>query len=83
MGASWPVISPWARDNYIDHTELDQTSVIRFIEDNWLDGKRVQNNGSFDSIANSIEPMFNFNLSKKEVKERKLFLDPNSGAIVK
>jgi phospholipase C len=77
------VISPWARDNYVDHTELDQTSVIRFIEDNWLDGKRVQNNGSFDSIANSIEPMFNFNLSKKEVKERKLFLDPNSGAIVK
>ena len=77
------VISPWARDNYVDHTELDQTSVIRFIEDNWLNGKRVQNNGSFDSIANSIEPMFNFNLSKREVKERKLFLDPNSGAIVK
>jgi phospholipase C len=77
------VISPWARDNYIDHTELDQTSVIRFIEDNWLNGKRIQNNGSFDSIANSIEPMFNFNRPLREVKERKLFLDPNSGAIVK
>jgi phospholipase C len=77
------VISPWARDNYVDHTQLDQTSVIRFIEDNWLDGKRVQNNGSFDSIANSIEPMFNFNRPLREVKERKLFLDPNSGAIVK
>ena len=77
------VISPWARDNYVDHTLLDQTSVIRFIEDNWLNGKRVQPNGSFDSVANSIEPMFNFNLSKKEVRERKLFLDPNSGAIIK
>ncbi|HEX4322470.1 MAG TPA: alkaline phosphatase family protein [Acidobacteriaceae bacterium] len=77
------VISPWARDNYIDHTELDQTSVIRFIEDNWLNGKRVQPNGSFDTIANSIESMFNFNRPLKEVRERKLFLDPNSGAIIK
>jgi phospholipase C len=77
------VISPWARDNYIDHTELDQSSVIRFIEDNWLNGKRVQPNGSFDSVANSIESMFNFNRPLKEVRERKLFLDPNSGAIVK
>jgi phospholipase C len=76
------VISPWARDNYVDHTLLDQTSVIRFIEDNFLDGKRIQPGGSFDSIANSIESMFNFNRPLKEVRERKLFLDPNSGAII-
>jgi phospholipase C len=77
------VISPWARDNYVDHTELDQTSVIRFIEDNWLNGKRVQPGGSFDTVANSIESMFNFNRPLKEVKKRKLFLDPSTGAIVK
>jgi hypothetical protein len=77
------VISPWARDNYVDHTLLDQTSIIRFIEDNFLGGKRVQPGGSFDSIANSIAPMFNFNRSEHEVKQDKLFLDPNSGAIVK
>jgi phospholipase C len=76
------VISPWARDNYVDHTLLDQTSVIRFIEDNFLDGKRIQPGGSFDSVANSIESMFNFNRPLKEVRERKLFLDPNSGAII-
>ncbi|HTJ31357.1 MAG TPA: alkaline phosphatase family protein [Acidobacteriaceae bacterium] len=77
------VISPWAKDNYIDHTELDQSSVIRFIEDNWLKGKRIQPGGSFDSVANSIAPMFDFNRSREEVKHRKLFLDPNTGAIVK
>ena len=76
------VISPWARDNYIDHTQLDQTSVIRFIEDNFLNGKRIQPNGSFDSVANSIESMFNFNRPLNEVRKRKLFLDPNSGAII-
>jgi phospholipase C len=74
------VISPWARDNYIDHTLLDQSSVIRFIEDNFLEGKRIQPGGSFDSVANSIESMFDFNRSPREVKERTLILDPSTGA---
>jgi phospholipase C len=76
------VISPWSRDNYVDHTLLNQASVIRFIEDNFLDGKRIQPGGSFDSVGNSIAPMFDFNRSLKEVRERRLFLDPSSGAIV-
>ena len=33
------VVSPYAKKNYIDHTLLDQSSVIRFIEDNWLSGQ--------------------------------------------
>jgi phospholipase C len=53
------VISPWARYNFVDHTLTDQTSVLRFIEDNWLDGQRI-GNGSFDTIAGSIDNMFNF-----------------------
>ena len=76
------VISPWAKDNYVDHTLLDQTSVIRFIEDNFLDGKRIQPGGSFDSIANSIEPMFDFNRPLREVRNRVLILDPETGAIL-
>src|SRR6202012_1714703 len=28
------VISPWAKANFIDHTVTDQTSVLRFVEDN-------------------------------------------------
>jgi len=50
------VISPYARQNFVDHTMLDQTSIIRFIEDNWLNNQRI-GNGSFDALANSIASM--------------------------
>src|SRR5215471_11937960 len=30
------VVSPFAKKNHVDHTLTDQTSVLRFIEDNWL-----------------------------------------------
>jgi phospholipase C len=53
------VISPWARPNYVDHTVTDQSSIIRFVEDNWLGGQRI-GQGSFDAIANSIAGMFDF-----------------------
>jgi phospholipase C len=54
------VLSPFARKNYIDHTLTDQTSVLRFIEDNWLGGERIQPGGSFDTIAGPIDNMFQF-----------------------
>jgi phospholipase C len=54
------VISPWSKHNYVDNTVTDQTSVIRFIEDNWLGGERI-GQGSFDGIANSISSLFDFN----------------------
>jgi phospholipase C len=50
------VISPFAKKNYIDHTLIDQSSVARFIEDNWLGGERI-GNGSFDVIAGTIQNM--------------------------
>ncbi len=53
------MISPWALENSVDHTITDQTSVIRFIEDNWLQGQRI-GGGSFDAIASSITQMFDF-----------------------
>jgi phospholipase C len=52
------VISPWAKPNYVDHTITDQTSVLRFIEDNWTLGRI--GGGSFDALANPITSMFNF-----------------------
>jgi phospholipase C len=52
------VISPWAQSNYIDHTFTVQTSITRFIEDNWILGRL--GGGSFDAIANPITNMFNF-----------------------
>ncbi len=53
------VISPYAKQNFIDHTLTDQTSILRFVEDNWLSGQRVQPGGSFDTIAGAIENMLN------------------------
>jgi phospholipase C len=53
------VISPWSRRNFVDHTLTDQSSVLRFIEDNWLGSERI-GQGSFDSIANPINNMFDF-----------------------
>jgi phospholipase C len=74
------VISPWARQNYVDHTVTDQTSVIRFIEDNWLGGKRLPA-GSFDGIASSISQMFDF--TRERADHGRLLLDPNSGQPVR
>src|ERR1700728_1459768 len=53
------MISPWARHNFADHTLTDQSSIIRFVEDNWLGGKRI-GSGSFDAIAGAVTNMFDF-----------------------
>jgi phospholipase C len=75
------VVSPFAKKNYVDHTLTDQSSVLRFVEDNWLDGTRIQPGGSFDTIAGPLDNMFDFR--KRDDEPRKLFLDEASGAIVK
>jgi len=69
------VVSSWARQNFVDHSVTDQSSIIRFIEDNWLGGTRI-GQGSFDGIANSISQMFDFTRIREN---RRLFLDPSSG----
>jgi phospholipase C len=43
------VLSPFAKKNFVDHTLTDQSSVLRFIEDNWKTGQI--GGGSFDQIA--------------------------------
>lgn len=73
------VISPWSRHNFVDHTMTDQTSVLRFIEDNWLGGERI-GSGSFDALANPINNMFNFNDGPKN--DGQYILDPNTGLVV-
>jgi phospholipase C len=70
------VISPWAKANYVDHTRLDQSSVIRFVEDNWLGGQRI-GGGSFDAIAGSMLNMFNFS----QTPNPKLTLSETTGVV--
>lgn len=69
------LISPWAKINYVDHTLIDQTSILRFIEDNWSLGRI--GDFSFDEFSGSLLNMFDF--SKRRL--RYLFLNPNTGAI--
>ncbi len=52
------VVSPYAKRNFVDHHVTDQSSVIRFIEDNWSLGRI--GNGSADAGAGSLEHLFNF-----------------------
>jgi phospholipase C len=53
----------------------DQSSIIRFVEDNWLGGTRI-GQGSFDGIANSISQMFDFTRRRENGT---LFLNPSTG----
>ena len=72
------VISPYAKENFVDHTTTDQSSTIRFIEDNWLGGERI-GNGSFDAIAGDITNMLDFSHCRNE--ESILILSPTTGEV--
>jgi phospholipase C len=68
-------ISPYAQQNFVDHTVTNQASITRFIEDNWLGGNRI-GGGSMDAYSNSITNMFNFTAAPNQ---KKLFLNIVSG----
>ncbi|PKV99969.1 phospholipase C [Amycolatopsis echigonensis] len=67
------VISPWANRNHVDHAVTDQTSVLKFVEDNWSLGRI--GDSSFDARAGSLDGLFNF----KAPSAGRLFLDPKTG----
>jgi phospholipase C len=71
------VISPWAKRNYVDHRVTDQSSILRFIEDNWNLGRI--GNGSTDAIAGTLNGLFDFDDS---ARAGNLILDPATGQIV-
>ena len=75
------VISPWAKHNFVDHTATDQTSILRFVEDNWLRGERI-GQGSFDGITNSLNNMFDFGNPWVPGNSGQFILDPNTGLVV-
>jgi phospholipase C len=71
------VISPFAKQNFVDHTVNDQSSILRFIEDNWQLGRIGDQ--SFDALAGSLLNLFTFAGSSAPP----VFLDPATGQIVK
>lgn len=74
------VISPWARKNYVDSTVTDQSSILRFIEDIFITGTRV-GNGSFDSIAGTLNSMFDFGNGVDPTNGSVVILDPSRGTV--
>ncbi len=76
------VISPWARTNFVSHTVLDQSSIIKFVEDNWLHGRRIHQ-GSFDRIAGRIDGPGGLLDFHARPNFRPVLLDPVSGVVVR
>jgi phospholipase C len=73
------VISPWAKKNFIDSTPTDQTSIIRFIEDTFLNGQRI-GGGSYDAIAGSLNNMFDFSTGSPN-NPNVVLLNPTTGVV--
>jgi len=68
------VVSPFSKQNYVDGTLTDQTSILRFIEYNW----NLPNTGpqSFDQRAGTLLNLFDFSHGHETDK---LFLDSSTG----
>ena len=75
------VISPWTRDNFVSHNLTDQSSIIKFVEDNWLHGKRI-GNGSFDTIAGRLDAPGGVLDFRTLPDFRRFTLNPATGEIV-
>ena len=71
------VISPFAKQNFVDHTLTDQSSILRFIEDNWNLGRI--GDYSFDAKAGTLNNMFDFSGSGNAPT---LILDPSTGEVM-
>ena len=71
------VISPWAKQNYVDNTFTEQASIPKFIEDNWNLGR--VGGESADAAAGSLMNAFDFNQSYGHAPA--IILNDNTGEI--
>jgi phospholipase C len=71
------VISPYAKQNYVDNTLTDQSSITKFIEENWQTGRTGEN-----SMANKAGTLMNmFDFAEGAPKAPKVFLNPANGEV--
>jgi phospholipase C len=75
------VISPWTRQNYVSHKLIDQVSVTRFIEDNWLRGQRI-GGGSYDVVSGSLAGWGGLLDFFARPHFRPVILNPTTGEVV-
>jgi phospholipase C len=71
------VISPFSKENYVDHTVTDQSSIVRFIEDNWNLGRI--GDSSFDQYSGTLLNLLEFGDHHRNQHARRLILDPQTG----
>jgi phospholipase C len=71
------VISPYSKQNYVSNSVTDQSSVLKFIEDNWRLGRL--GGGSFDNSADSLNSFFDY--SDPDFGNT-VILNPATGAVV-
>ncbi len=74
------VISPYTRANYVSSNLINQTSVVSFIEDNWLRGERIA--GSFDAVSGSIDGSGGLLDFRVRPHYKPVILNPTTGAVV-
>ena len=67
-------ISPYSKVNHVDHAYAEQTSVLRFIEDNWRVGRI--GDASLDTRAGGVGGLLDF----WHPRAGRLTLDPKTGA---
>jgi phospholipase C len=76
--ASVPRYSLFAKENFVAHTVADQSSIFRFIEDNWT--LPQIGDQSFDAFSGSILNLFDFSAGGRgRASDRILILDPDTG----
>ncbi len=60
------LISPYAKSNYVDNTLTEQSSIIKFVEQNWSLGSIGA--GSEDVDSGSVDNMFEFGNARRAPK---------------
>jgi hypothetical protein len=70
------------RSNYVSHNVTDQSSVVSFIENNWLHGQRL-GHGSFDVLAGNLAGWDGVLDFHNRPNFKPVILNPTTGAVVK
>jgi phospholipase C len=73
------VISPWAKQNFVDNTFTEQASILQFVEDNWNLGRI--GNESADAAAGTLDNAFDFD--QKYGHAPAIIMNDNTGEVEK
>lgn len=71
------LISPYAKSNYVDNTLTEQSSILRFVEQNWSLGSIGA--GSEDVDSGTVDNMFEFGNARRAPK---VILNETTGEVV-